>query len=47
MITTMAVTIVCEGNRGENSEYCEEKTAKEEKEKGNLFSSSLDLTAFE
>ena len=46
MITTMAITIVREGNRGENSEYCEEKTGKEEEKERNLYR-SLVLPAFE
>lgn len=46
MITTVAITIVCEGNRGGNGEYCEEKTGIEEEEEGNLYCFVV-LPAFE
>lgn len=42
----MAIAIAHEGNRGENSEYCEEKTGKEEEEEGDLYCSPV-LPAFE
>lgn len=36
MLTVMAVTILPMGNRGENSEYCEEKSGKEKEKEENL-----------